>query len=419
MDDKIDKMIERESMSKAAGKSVKRAGRKHTSLNQHTSSAENEFSIRQENFGKRASHDNIHRSSNKRNHVKGRTVAAAHGHTKKHKTKKRTYIQRVLVTLGVTLVLLFGGLYAVMCMLVYGPSPTAKNLFVMSVRETSAMGFLANWFFSEDQIKEIIAENSIQDTDEITNTNLVEVSAGASADTSSQEDAIQVVDIKGSTYRGKLMIVKDPSRVFVGTVPEFTEGDGMVVSDIASRYNAVAGVNAGEFVDGGTTYTAMPVGLVMTNGEITNGDPDKTWHVTGITNDNILVVGNMNGQQAKDLGIRDCVSVSDSIGPFLIINGEAQNVGGIGGGLNPRTAIGQRADGAILLLVVDGRQANSLGASFADLLDVMQQYGAVNASTMDGGTSTQMFYNGEVINTPYSPVGPRKCPTSFLVGGVN
>ena len=73
------------------------------------------------------------------------------------------------------------------------------------------------------------------------------------------------------------------------------------------------------------------------------------------------------------------------------------------------------SDGSIILLAIDGRMANSLGASFSDLQDIMLQYGAVNASVMDGGTSTQMYYEGEVINTPYSPTGPRTCPTSWLV----
>ena len=86
-----------------------------------------------------------------------------------------------------------------------------------------------------------------------------------------------------------------------------------------------------------------------------------------------------------------------------------------GGGKNPRTAIGQRADGSVLLLVVDGRQANSLGATFKDLAYIMLEYGAVNACAMDGGTSTQMVYYGQVLNNPYSPTGPRKCPTAWLV----
>lgn len=209
--------------------------------------------------------------------------------------------------------------------------------------------------------------------------------------------------------------ITDPSRLFVGTIDGFREGNGQVVADIAKRYDAIGGVNGGEFVDGETTWTGMPIGLVMINGEQVNGNSDTVYHVTGITFDNKLVVGNMNAETAKQNNIRDCVSINSSIGPFLIINGEAQDVSGTGGGLNPRTALGQTADGSILLLAIDGRMANSLGASFSDLQDIMLQYGAVNASVMDGGTSTQMYYNGEVINTPYSPTGPRTCPTAWLV----
>ncbi len=338
------------------------------------------------------------------------------------KGKVGVYVVRFLITLLVTVVILVAGLYGVMWMLVHGPSKHAADLFVVSVRETSAIGFLANWFYSEEEIEEIIARNSIKDTDEVTDTTLfdkpdVEKPTEGTGDKETPD--IEVIDIKGATYNGKLMIVKDPSRVFVGTVPQFGEVSGQNVAEMAARYKAVAGINGGEFVDGSSrgTFTGMPVGLVMTDGVVRNGYEGTTYHVTGLTHDNILVVGNMTAQQARDKGIRDCVSIANHIGPFLIINGEPQEVNGMGGGINPRTAIGQRADKAILLLVVDGRQANSLGATFADLVYIMQEYGAVNASTMDGGTSTQMYYNGEVINVPYSPTGPRRCPTSFLVKG--
>lgn len=318
-------------------------------------------------------------------------------------------VSRVLITLLVTIAIFVCFLYGVMAMLVFGPSKTAKTQFVLSVRETSAIGFLANLFVSNEEINRIEAENSIKDTTEVTNTSLV------STDTATSSDNIEVIDIKGSSFKGKLMIIDDPSRLFVGTVESFHEGEGEVVASMAERYGAVAGINGGEFVDGVTTYTAMPVGLVMVNGEVLNGNEDETYHVTGISNDNKLVIGNMTMARARELGIRDCVSVSNLIGPFLIVNGEMQDVSGTGGGLNPRTAIGQTADGKILLLVCDGRQITGMGASFADLQDIMAEYGAVNASVMDGGTSTQMYYNGEVINNPYSPTGPRTCPTAFLI----
>ena len=329
----------------------------------------------------------------------------------KNHNSSAVWAGRVGIIMGVTILALVVFLYGVMAVLCLGPSKTARTQFVLSVQETSAIGFLANWFCSDEEIAKIKEDNSVKDTNETSDASLVVI------DSQSNEDVpdIQVIDVKGSTYKGKLMIIKDPSRLFVGTIGGFKEGNGMVVANIARRYDAVAGINGGEFVDGETTWTGMPVGLVMVDGQILNGNQDTTYHVTGITYDYKLVVGNMTAAMAKENNIRDCVSISNSIGPFLVVNGNPQDVSGIGGGINPRTAIGQTADGSILLLAIDGRMANSLGASFSDLQDIMLQYGAVNASTMDGGTSTQMYYDGEVINTPYSPTGPRSCPTAFLI----
>ena len=170
---------------------------------------------------------------------------------KRNKNKKKNpvlvWAGRVGATLLSTILILVIFLYAVMAMLVYGPSKTAKIQFVLSVQETSAIGFLANWFCSQDEIDQIKANNAIKDTDEITDAGLVNI------DTAAQDPEtpdIEIVDVKGATYSGKLMIVKDPSRLFVGTVPEFTNGNGMVVADIAKRYDAIGGVNGGEFVDG-------------------------------------------------------------------------------------------------------------------------------------------------------------------------
>ena len=320
------------------------------------------------------------------------------------------WLGRVGATLLTTIVILVVGLYCVMAMLAWGPSKVAKKQFIMSLQETGELGFMANWFCSQEEIDKIKEENSVKDTTDITDSSLVVIDNNVSTD----EEDLYVVDIKGEAYSGKLMVIKDPSRLFVGTVPEFKLEKGWTVAEIAERYDAIAGINGGEFVDS-TPQTAMPIGLVMVDGKVLKGDAGQTYHVTGITFDNKLVMGNMTPAKAQELGIRDCVHASSDIGPFLVINGEAQDVDGVGGGLNPRTAIGQRADGAILLLVVDGRQVTSLGASFSDLQDIMLQYGAVNASAMDGGTSTQMYYDGEVINKPYSPTGPRTLPTAFLI----
>jgi exopolysaccharide biosynthesis protein len=99
----------------------------------------------------------------------------------------------------------------------------------------------------------------------------------------------------------------------------------------------------------------------------------------------------------------------------LILNGEEQEVAGVGGGLNPRTAIGQRADGTIIFVTTDGRQANSIGATFSDMIKIMSDYGAVNAASLDGGSYTQMVYEGKFLNTPYALSGARDVPNAFLI----
>ena len=128
-----------------------------------------------------------------------------------------------------------------------------------------------------------------------------------------------------------------------------------------------------------------------------------------------MVIGNMTGQEALDMGLRDCVCVQTTYAPPLIVNGKEQEVSGAGGGLNPRTAIGQKKDGTIIFVTVDGRQANSIGATFSDMIKIMSDYGAVNAASLDGGSSTQMVYEGKFLNTPYALSGPRIVPNAFLV----
>lgn len=344
--------------------------------------------------------------------------------TKELKEKKKNIFLRILAVIGVTLLLLVAGIYGVCFVLVHGPSQTAKNQFVCSVKESSAMGWVAHLYLSSKEISEIMNNRGIIEVDDgtVSDTGLIVIPDDEDDKKNESEDDIkdlELIDIRGTTYRGKLLIVKDPSRVFVGTIEKFREAQGLVVADIAKRYDAVAGINGGEFFDVGSySYSALPVGCVITNGELIFGEMDTTYNISGFTKDNKFVIGKMTPRKALEMGMRDAVHTKFETGPFLVLNGETLVVPDAtvyGGGKNPRTAIGQRADGAVLLLVVDGRQANSIGATFEELAHIMLEYGAVNASAMDGGTSTQMYYEGEVVNSPYSPTGPRKIPTAFLV----
>ena len=100
---------------------------------------------------------------------------------------------------------------------------------------------------------------------------------------------------------------------------------------------------------------------------------------------------------------------------MLIRDGVMSDPAELASEVNPRSAVGQREDGAILLLVVDGRQAASLGATTQDLADIMADYGAVNACNLDGGSSSLLWYDGAYLNLGPLMRRPRPVPDAFLV----
>ena len=212
-------------------------------------------------------------------------------------------------------------------------------------------------------------------------------------------------------YRGKLMIVSDPTRLAVGVIDEFSEENaGRQLPYFLKKYNAVAAVNAGGFNDfGGTGNGGTPVGLVIENGAITFGSEDEAYSICGFDRNGMLYVGSMTGKQALEAGVISACS----FGPALIINGKPVQLSS--SGVNPRTAIGQRADGAILLLTLAGRQIDCIGATLADLTEILYAYGAVNATNLDGGSSTMMYYKGERQIKSSSLVGERFLPTAIIV----
>ena len=346
------------------------------------------------------------------------------------------YIGRGFAVLGVTLAILIGALYGAMWIMVNGPSSHVGRLFVLSVRETSAAGFLADWFMSEEEIAALY-EGQKSDEDIAIDKGLIQIArpdapsiddiefgeqVSGELDTGEvggpenepEEKDVEVVDVVGKLYNGKMIIVKDPGRVFVGTPDTYgASAKGLPVITMVKKYDALAGINAGGFYDpNGSGTGGIPDGIVISGGKLLWGDINGGSNIAGIDKDHILHVGYMTTRRALDIGIMEAVS----FGPALIINGEPRNATApLGGGLNPRTAIGQRSDGAMLLLVVNGRSAESLGATYDDLIEIMMKFGAVNATNLDGGSSSLMIYEGDYITHSAYAFGDRVVATSFLV----
>ena len=92
-------------------------------------------------------------------------------------------------------------------------------------------------------------------------------------------------------------------------------------------------------------------------------------------------------------------------GPYLVKDGEvyvdmtAEKLASVGG-RNPRTAIGYTQDNHLILLTADGREGASIGLTLNELANLMKQLGCVNAMNLDGGGSTVMYVNGQVVNKP-------------------
>lgn len=305
--------------------------------------------------------------------------------------------------------------------LVKGPSTGLKEKFVMTMMESRRFRFMSQIFLNADEVDEIFARGN--DTLDVEfDPSLIQIAPqnaqpqdGQQADPAEtgndpygyvdeDGDGYILVDVKGKGYTGHMLIVLDPTRVFVGA-----GGEGQTLDQIVARTGAIGGINGGAFEDqDGTGTGRSPEGLTIIDGQLIEAGQGLRESFVGFDADGVMHVGYYNFRDALEAGIVSGVSFY----PPLIVNGVPQEVIS---GINPRTAIGQRADGAVLMLVVDGRQLSSSGCTYMDLVDIMVDFGAVNAMNLDGGSSTVMIVNGEMINSPSSASGySRGLPNAIL-----
>ena len=346
-----------------------------------------------------------------------------------NKTNKKGVVGHVLAFVGVTLLGILLTAYLALAVICKGPSDSAKQLFVTTMLETGALKFIPSIYMSEEEIQSFVNSNSMAPIDEDINVSLIKISdkskiesqgnvSSGDSGSGSESTGVEIHTVSGRTFQGTVMIVQDPSRVKLTTVYDKKSGwprMGKNLDVLVNESQAVAGVNGGLYEQNGVNEGGVPSGIVVCNGEIQMNKPQQYTglYLIGLNYDNILIIKSLDKMDAKafeqyvkDAKIRDACAFqedsSDVNNHFvqLVVNGEPREMKGMGSGLNPRTAIGQRADGAIIFVVTDGRGANShLGASASDLISVMMEYGAVNAANLDGGSSSCLYYNGEWLKT--------------------
>lgn len=335
--------------------------------------------------------------------------------TKKKKTSAGKIISRILLITLETVLLFAIGVYGVIFVLSKGPSETARNLFVHSVNETSAIGFLSRICLSDAEVDAILSAKEDAEVEEM-DVSLFETSGTDDEDiwaTKDEDgDGIILEEVKGGSFSGYMMIVKDPMRVQVGIYEDRFLYKGLTVEEFCELYDAAAAINGGGFEDeNGGGYGNIPDSTVVYEGEFYTAYGTKNGFV-GIDDQGILHVDCQSTADIKNANIQ----YGCAYGPILVENGKVSSrLREDGTGVNPRTAIGQRADKSILLLVIDGRHVTSLGATYNDVAQVMLDYGAINAGNMDGGSSTLMYYNGEYVNNKAAVIGIRPVPTVWIV----
>lgn len=307
-----------------------------------------------------------------------------------------------------------------------GPFTNIKENWVLTAMTTMSHQYLATWFVDQDEIDRIIEKNKAPDSTENINLGAIKISKNSinqelnvydsfsypGSEVIYNEDGIKVETFRESKFKAYVTIIDDPSRVQVATTSRLGSY-GEKLENITERYGAVIGINAGGFVDNnGKGNGGTPLGIVIEDGEEIFTQSNQKYHIVGFNKDDKLVLGEYTKDERYELGLRDAITFR----PFLIINGKPQITEGNGGwGIAPRTAIGQRKDGAIIMLVLDGKNIKRFGATYTEVQEIMNKLGAVNAINLDGGKSTTMYYKGNIINSPTNSMGERTIPTAVIV----
>ena len=210
----------------------------------------------------------------------------------------------------------------------------------------------------------------------------------------------KIIDLTVANNKGWLVVVYDPSDVHIMKSRAFKtpNNDGKEnIIDMTKRYEATIGVNGGGFYDDGKVSKDIPFGYIIENGKVIYKSHSRESDIIGMSNDNKLMLVHATGEKAVEMGMRDGLE----FGPFLIIDGKRQT------NLKPtkaaRNMIAQRDDGIILFLVTDGLSYS--GITFNEGIDVLEKYGATTAANLDGGASTQLVVNGELLNSPKNALG--------------
>ena len=285
----------------------------------------------------------------------------------------------------------------------FGPFNNVKRAVIGAILQSRHPHYIT-WLFSTDELQAILGSVGVVKSQDLFKFNARE------------DKDLKLEKIESSRYIGYVLEIPDPRRIQVATAANIQE-KGDTTSNIAKMNGAVAAINGGGFHDpNGTGTGRLPYGFILHDGEYIIGKdvgPSEAVDFIGFSKSGNLIAGNYDKTELADMKAMEGIT----FGPPLIVDGKKMITDGDGGwGVGPRTAIGQRKDGTVLFVVIDGRQPGySIGATLRDVQDVLYEKGAYIAANLDGGSSSTLYLNGKVVNKPADLLGERMIPTAFIV----
>lgn len=294
----------------------------------------------------------------------------------------------------------------------YGPYKGFKDWLITTAMVTMDHQKYCKWFYSEKEIEDVMSQNYIIESGESTDESLIEIKETVKYKNEYERQILEheegeqykVIELEVAGMKAYLAAIYDPTSIKVEVTKDLHR-QGEYVTKMAERNDALLAINGGGFWDpGACSLGGTPTGVTISEGKIlTNneyGKPISTGGLIGFNEDGtLMLLKNIEGEEALNRGITNAVSW----GPFLIVNGVSSKISGNGGwGIGARTAIGQRSDGVVLFLVVDSNASRTRGATMGDLTEIMERYGAINASNLDGGTSSVIVLPREIAQSQFN-----------------
>lgn len=205
-------------------------------------------------------------------------------------------------------------------------------------------------------------------------------------------EKVLLVRVKGSGFRGVLAIAKDPSRLSLQASSQLGER-GENAGVIAEAHNGLLAMTASGFIDEeGHGKGGLVTGFALCDGTAYGNHFGSGYKRMELREDDLLYIVDAGAE------VSPRATNAMEFTPALIIDGEITVDSSCGWtALNPRACLGQSARYEILMLVIEGRLAQSIGTDVIRCAEILQQHECMQAMNMDGGTSATLYYDGEYV----------------------